>query len=955
MQAMKRTQRVQAFLNTTKTVSKELDNQLFARMYTTAVEQVVDGNTTLFEFLNQLEHMPVDIETFLDSPEFLGATDLVMWPEVRKAIIEENQNWWKGLDSAPGAIGGAYDTACLMGCVDHLTEFLTPTGWKLISEYQAGDLVGQYTRAGKVEFVRPSAYIKRPGTTFYKVKTRGGIDMVISPDHRVMYQAKGSDTISECTGAELADRHWQTVQGFPGRFLTTFEVDGRPGIDLTDAQIRVMVMVAADGTFRSDVPSSRSCIVTVKKERKKQRIRQLLSAAGISYSVQSTVREGYAKFQFDAPERNKSFRGWWSMTTEQLRVVADEVLHWDGSAEHAQFYTRDRHSADFIQYAYSATGTRATMQWQDRGGSRSREYRVKACKMSTRTLSQSGPDSVQRVEDWGDGFQYCFEVPSSMLIMRRGGQIAVTGNCTRSGKSTQAIVGFMYHLHILLCMKNPQGWYGLPSATSIVMAIMGAKPHVTKKVVYAPMKKYVERMPWFQKYGLPDKNIDSEMLFIEKNVRVVPVGGNEDAVLGEALIACLIDEINFMNVVQKSKKAEVSMGRSGVYDQAAMVYDTVVRRRRGTFPKRYPQIGMIYASSSTRYKGDFTDKLKAETDRFGHTNVYIFNKKQYEVQPASNYCGETFRLLIGNDIQHDTRILKDGEEVPPGAWVEDVPIEYKPDFERKPYDALRDVLGISSNAISPFIKMRYKVYECVEFGQEKQLESFLEKDHVILGVDGMPRVKQGHYCYNPGKPRYVHIDLSRTGDRCGIAMLRVDGMGTFERAGGQQEMMPMVTVELACSISPDANNEIQIAEVRAWVRSLITVHKYPVRGVSYDGFDSRESIQQWRKDRMPSRDLSVDRSSAPYKQFRDALYDRRIALPDDAILLSEILDLEYDTDKDKIDHPMTGSKDVSDAVCGAYANLLDRRSTWNSSVELGDNSDMDGRYDGERFDDERRH
>ncbi|ALT58047.1 hypothetical protein FDG94_gp055 [Pseudomonas phage SM1] len=637
---MKKTRRVQAFLRTIESVSKDIDNAFFGLLYRTAMERMVDGEATLFEFLGQLEHMPVSIETFLDSAEFLGATDLVMWPEVRKAIVEENQNWWRGLDTAPGALGGAFDTACLMGC-------------------------------------------------------------------------------------------------------------------------------------------------------------------------------------------------------------------------------------------------------------------------------------------------------------------------TRSGKSTQAIVGFMYQLHILLCMKNPQGWYGLPSATSIVMAIMGAKPHVTKKVVYAPMKKYIERMPWFQKYGVPDKNIDSEMLFIEKNIRVVPVAGNEDAVLGEALIACLIDEINFMNVVQKSKKAEVSTGRSGVYDQAQTVYDTVVRRRRGTFPKRYPQIGIIYASSSTRYKGDFTDKLKAETEKFNHNNVYIFNKKQYEVQPKENFCGETFRLLIGNDVQHDTRVLGPDEAVPEGSWVELVPIEYLPDFQRKPYDAMRDVLGISSNAISPFIKMRYRVYECVELGHEKRLESFLEKDHVILGVDGMPKVRHGHVCTNPSKPRYVHIDLSRTGDRCGVAMVRFDGMSNFERAGDQSERLPLATVEMALSIEPDANNEIQIAEVRSWVRSLIKVHGYPIKGVSYDGFDSRESIQQWRKDRMPSKEVSVDRTSAPYKQFRDALYDRRVALLDDPILLNEILELEYDTHKDKIDHPMMGSKDVSDAVCGAYCNMLERRSTWAAVHEI-DGGDMAGRFEGERFDDDRR-
>lgn len=523
--------------------------------------------------------------------------------------------------------------------------------------------------------------------------------------------------------------------------------------------------------------------------------------------------------------------------------------------------------------------------------------------------------------------------------------------CTRSGKTTQAMIGTAYHLYILTCMKNPQTWYGLPSATSIVFPIIGAKPHVTKKVVYAPLRKLIERMPYFQTTGLPDKNIDSEMYFVEKNIRVVPVGGSEDSILGEATIGGLIDEINFMNVVQKSKKAEVSTGRSGVYDQAAMVYDTFTRRRRGTFAKKFPQIGLIYASSSTRYKGDFTDKLKAETEKYDHKNVYIFNKRQFDVQPKENYCGETFRLLIGNDVQHDTRVLKDDEEVVVGAWVEDVPIEYLQDFQRKPYDAMRDVLGLSSNVISPFIKTRYKIYECVEYGQELQLESFLLKDHVILGVDGMPQVQSKHYCMNPSRPRYVHIDLSQTGDRCGIAMVRFDGMISIRRNGDMTEMLPLGAVEMACSIEPDANNEIDIAEVRSFVRSLMKTYGYPIKGVSYDGFDSRESIQQWRKDRMPAKVISMDRTSGPYKQFRDALYDRRIALLDDPDTVSEILDLEYDESKDKVDHTMIGRKDVSDAICGAYTNMLERRSTWaNVTDDMTDDNTV-GRHDDERNDD----
>lgn len=512
---------------------------------------------------------------------------------------------------------------------------------------------------------------------------------------------------------------------------------------------------------------------------------------------------------------------------------------------------------------------------------------------------------------------------------------AILAGATGTGKSTIIIVTTLYHLYLLSCLRKPQAIYGLPSATSIVFPIMGAKPNVVNKVIYTPMRKMLEQMPYFQKHMMPSKLIDSEMYFEEKNVRVIRAGGDEDAILGEAVIGGGIDEINFMNVVLRSKKAEVSTGRAGLYDQAQQVHNRMVSRKKGRFTYPGPVIGIVFASSSTRYRGDFTDKRMGFVRQQGIQTTYIYNKKQYEVAPPERYCGRTFKLLIGNDVVHDTRVLNPGEEatLPVGAWVEDVPIEYLDDFKADPYTQLRDVLGISNNALSPFIKQRFKVYECVEYGKALGVESFLLNDHVILGVDGMPQVKQGHYCANPSKARYVHIDLSRSEDRCGIAMICYDGITTVQRSGGAVEQLPKARLEMACTITPDANNEIDIAEVRSFVRLLKTKYGYPIRGVSYDGFDSRESIQQWKKDGMPAREISVDRTSAPYKQFRDAMYDTRIALLDDDDLLSEIIELEYDVTKDKVDHSVVGKKDLSDAVCAAYHNLLERRSTWSDAME----------------------
>lgn len=559
------------------------------------------------------------------------------------------------------------------------------------------------------------------------------------------------------------------------------------------------------------------------------------------------------------------------------------------------------------------------------------------------------------IEIWPEVRQTIIDINQYWWRNNRGAyDKAILMGATSTAKTTIAIVSTIYAIYLLHCLKNPQSLYGLPSVTSIVFAIMAANPNVMKKVVYVPMRKMIERMPFFQKHGLPDKLVESEMQFKDKNIRVVPVGGDEDAILGEAIIGGIVDEINFMNVVLRSKKAEVTSGRAGVYDRADQVHSTMLRRKSGRFITKGPAIGIVFASSSTRYKGDFTDKLKKRVAAGTLTNCYVYDRKQYDVWPADRYSGRTFRLLIANDMHYDTRVLLDDEDVPAGSWVENVPYEYIEQFMSNPHDALRDILGISNNSLSPFIKSRHKIYDCVEAGKDIGMESILVRDHVILGEHGMPQVKFDVYCQNPSRPRYVHIDLSRNGDRCGIAMVRFEGMVKCRRDNGVVELLPVGMVEMACTITPDKSNEIDVAEVRAFVKHLKDKYGYPIKSVSYDGVDSRESIQQWRKSGMRAVMISVDRTAAPYKQFRDACYDGRMYLPDNDILIEEILSLEYDEDKDKIDHPVTFTKDCADAACGAYHNMIERKSTWSAAAyddgvhEENERAAFDERFDAPR-------
>jgi len=407
-----------------------------------------------------------------------------------------------------------------------------------------------------------------------------------------------------------------------------------------------------------------------------------------------------------------------------------------------------------------------------------------------------------------------------------------------------------------------------------------------------------------------------------------------------------------MNVVKRSKKAALGTGRDGTYDQGQNLYDTVTRRKKGRFLSQGPNVGVLVVGSSTRYVKDFTDRRKAQVQSRGIETVYVYDKAQYDVVPADRFCGEKFRLVISATSSSDIRVLDDNEKVPTNATVIEVPVEYKEQFINDPAGALRDVVGKSAAAINPFFRQPSRIFAAVIAGQEAGLESFLHKDNVVLAMDGMPQVITGHYCQNPGKPRYVHIDLSKNSDRCGVAMVRFDGMTYSSRVGEENELLPMVSVEMAVTIEPDHGSEIDLAEVRMWVKRLKTHYGYPIRAVTYDGYNSLESTQQWKRMGMKTGVVPIDRSSIYYKQLRDAIYDGRIHLFQQDVLIDELKSLEYDETKDKIDHPVEGGKDCADAVCAAYHTLITRSSSWHmphdSEDGLGDRFESD-RMDGGRI------
>ncbi len=347
------------------------------------------------------------------------------------------------------------------GCVDSDTEYLSPTGWVKISDYAGGDVAQYHPDTGAMEFVSPTEYVKLPCADMVRVKTKYGLDQLLSPEHRVLLvDGKKKEAKQEVTSAaELLRRHdadhagfkhelggckaGTTTIAFSGAAIpTVFSAAGGEGVPLSDEALRLQIAVHADGHF-SKKSTTTWCTVRLKRPQKVARMRQLLEGAGVTYT--ETVPEyesakGFHIFKFNAPVRSKSFGAeYWAASPYQLGLVADEVLYWDGTNAKnnkcGMYRTCDKPSADFIQYAFCATGRTARIAVFDRAKRESIDY-VVTVRDTQRLYIKARTKATVWAEPSTDGFKYCFMVPSTFLIFRRNGCVFASGN---TGKTASVI------------------------------------------------------------------------------------------------------------------------------------------------------------------------------------------------------------------------------------------------------------------------------------------------------------------------------------------------------------------------------------------------------------------------------------------------------------------------------------------------------------------------------------
>lgn len=482
-------------------------------------------------------------------------------------------------------------------------------------------------------------------------------------------------------------------------------------------------------------------------------------------------------------------------------------------------------------------------------------------------------------------------------------------------KTTVSLYTLAYQLYLMSCYKSPHLMFKLDSTSEIVFIFQSLNALTSKEVDYGRFKSICEQSHYFTHTFPFDKNVKSKLVFPNR-IEAKPIGADGGSI-GQNVVGGLIDEVNFMAVTKDSKKVQ----GGGEYDQAKVIYEGVSRRIKSRFVDSGGMAGMLCLVSSKHYEGEFTDKKVVEAKY--DPSIYIYYKRVWEIKPAGTFSGKKFPVFAG-DESRKPKLLTD-EEVK-GYKEEDqprivyVPEEYRSSFRQDIQGALRDVAGVATLSRHPYIVESDKIAKA--FGKRESILSLESHDFVETKINIFPKRFK-----NPEIPRWIHGDLSLTGDSTGLACGYCSGFKEIVRGDGDIELLPIIEIDFILEVVAPAGGEIQYAKIRELIYTLSRCG-LNIQWCSFDSYQSADMAQILRQKGYSVGYISTDTSILPYQQTKIAMYDERVNLPTHALCQKEFAQVEYIPRLKKIDHPSDGSKDCSDAVASVIYGLSNSRAVW---------------------------
>ena len=469
-----------------------------------------------------------------------------------------------------------------------------------------------------------------------------------------------------------------------------------------------------------------------------------------------------------------------------------------------------------------------------------------------------------------------------------GNYVAANMIHANSGKDHIARIAALRIVYLLLCLDKPQEYYGMPDQDTIHLLNVATARSQATRAYFTPLVKAMRTSPWFKDRGEPKQ----DTVIWDKNIETVSGHSEAESQEGLNLMLGIADEIDGF----KSREAPGAR-KAEFVNSAESIVDMLHSSAKTRFPKNFKVVHISYP----RYVGspilNLLEHGKKEQEIYGEKSRY------YTSGPYATW-----------DV-HPNRTKADFEE----DYRKD-PIMARTKYECKP-----------ERAVNPYFRNKEAIKYCMTGDKDAILVDYeLQHDnsaavwHATYGINIKPI---------PGASYVIHADLALRNDRAGVAMSHVVNFDEFKSVGVDEtdgsnverwESRPNLKVDFCfgyeADLSSEPAREIQIR----WVRQLVSELRrqgFPILKVTYDQFQSADSMQILEAQGIETERISADINDNVWKNLRDLMYEGRVVLPNEELLYNELTSL-MKMPGGKVDHPAGTGKDIADAVACSLTSAL---------------------------------
>lgn len=505
------------------------------------------------------------------------------------------------------------------------------------------------------------------------------------------------------------------------------------------------------------------------------------------------------------------------------------------------------------------------------------------------------------------------------------------------GKTLAMTITGCYELYRMLCLRDPYAFYGIQPIDVISFALINITLDAAKGVAWSKMQNLIQSSPWFMARGTVNKSATFPEWSPPKGIELL-YGSKPSHIIGRALFWCGQDEVSFRQNMDVEKQKEA----------ASELVNSAAARMQSRFMKGEYNPTLLVLASSKRTEQSFLETWIENKKKNESKTTIVVDEPQWVIRTDKD-SPKKFKVAIGNKFLPSEVVPLDATEDEINALRDrgyrllDVPMGYYENFLDDIDIALTDIAGVSTTSLSSYISGE-RIANCKFEG-----ENPFTKDIIAVG-NGKDDTTQYSDFFDlakvpvemKSKPLFIHLDMSISGDKTGIAGVWIKGKKPPKE--GQPETKDLLFQLAFCiSIKAPRGHQVSFEKTRIFINWL-KENNFCIKYISMDTFQSADMLQYLKDNHFNAGILSVDRVNSdriclPYQYLKSTIYEERIMIPRRGtnLLTEELIGLKRNNNSGKVDHTPDGinSKDSADALCGALYDASLNAAEY--SYEYGEN------------------